>query len=360
VAYHIFEILNNRGLPLSNKDLFRNLLIREWDALKNSDPVKYSHIVPLDLWNELDTNFEFQDDFIGRWVESYKAAKQQYSAFNDIKEIYEKEYKDIFPKKKIELFYEDIKRDLGYYTKIVNNTFEDPFVRAKVNFILYAPNYRYSVNFLLALLKSTEGQETDEFIMMLKVFEKYIVYCLLCTRFSYGPVNNAIGYLKGKAWERAYLVIDDLIDDYRLANTLYTEEIDNETGKLLLAKIVWHNEAVTNDDLVEQYFDFDKATLEHIIPQFSYGTAWSQKFKVQFIDDYTHMIGNMTLLTTKINSRIKNAYFDVKKREYAKTKLPMTLELANLEGDITEDYIKKRHETFVNLLFADLGILYND
>jgi uncharacterized protein with ParB-like and HNH nuclease domain len=358
VAYHIFEILNNRGLPLSNKDLFRNLLIREWDALKNSDPVKYSHIVPLDLWNELDTNYEFQDDFIGRWVESYKAAKQQYSAFNDIKEIYEKEYKDIFPKKKIELFYDDIKRDLGFYTKIVNNTFEDPFVRAKVNFILYAPNYRYSVNFLLALVKSVDGYETVEFKKLLGVFERYIVFYLLCARFTYGPINEAISYLIKKQFEDAYAVIDEIVDYGGLTNNLMNYSVDNETGKLLLAKVVWHNEAITNDDMVEQYFDFDKATLEHIIPQITTGTKWEDKFGEFFLYDYTYRIGNMTLLTTKINSRIKNAYFDVKKKEYAKTKLPMTLELANIEGDITEDYIENRHQHLVRMILDDLGISY--
>jgi uncharacterized protein with ParB-like and HNH nuclease domain len=357
VAYHIFEILNNRGLPLSNKDLFRNLLIREWDALKNSDPVKYSHIVPLDLWNDLDTNYEFHDDFIGRWVESYKAAKQQYSAFNDIKEIYEKEYKDIFPKKKIELFYDDIKRDLGYYTKIVNNTFEDPFVRAKINFILYAPNYRYSVNFLLALVKSVDGQETAEFKKLLGVFERYVVFYLLCARFTYGPINEAIGYLIHKQWVNANSVIEEMIDNDDIVNQLNSLYIDNETGKLLLSRIVWQHEAETNDDLVEQYFDFDKATLEHIVPQASFDTKWEERFGEKFLYDYTHRIGNMTLLTTKINSRIKNAYFDVKKKEYAKTKLPMTLELANIEGDITPEYIKARHQTFVEKIAADLGIL---
>ncbi len=41
VAYQIFEILNNRGLPLSNKDLFRNFIIKEFDALKQSNLEKY-------------------------------------------------------------------------------------------------------------------------------------------------------------------------------------------------------------------------------------------------------------------------------------------------------------------------------
>jgi uncharacterized protein with ParB-like and HNH nuclease domain len=65
VAYHIFEILNNRGLPLSNKDLFRNFIIREFDAIKNTD-IANSQIDPTEKWTQLEDNYELRDEFISR------------------------------------------------------------------------------------------------------------------------------------------------------------------------------------------------------------------------------------------------------------------------------------------------------
>ncbi|MDI9364840.1 MAG: DUF262 domain-containing HNH endonuclease family protein [Flavobacterium sp.] len=355
VAYHIFEILNNRGLPLSNKDLFRNLIIKEWDTLKNSNPKKYEHIDPPTLWNELDDNYEFHDDFIGRWVESYKASKQQYSAFNDLKDIYDKIYIDIFPQKKIEIFYEDIKRDLGYYTTIVNNSFANPQIKAKINFILNASNYRYSMNFLLSLMKATRGLETDEFVQILMAFERYLVYCLLCVRFGYGPVSTAIEYLNKPDLLAAIKILEDNTDNDDIINALNQNYFENEIPKLLLAKIVWQQQIHTQDDVVSQVLEFNKATLEHIIPYTHWGTEWESHFDSKFLNNYKYKLGNMTLLTTRINSTIKNKFFDKKRLEYAKTKLPMTLELANLVT-ITEDYIEDRQERFVDIICKDLGI----
>ncbi len=356
VAYHIFEILNNRGLPLSNKDLFRNLLIKEWDLLKNSDPAKYKHIEPAALWSSLDNDFTFEDDFISRWVESYKASKQQYSAFNDIKEIYEKNYQDKFPRKKIELFYEDIKRDIGYYTNVVNNEFESPLVQSKFNFILNAPNYRPSVNFLLALVKCFDGNESAEMLTVLQAFERYIIYCLLCVRYDVSPIYSAIRWLNQKQWGGATQALENAVDREDLVAELSSRNLfDNEMAKLLLAKIVWHEQVQTNNDTVEQLFLYENASLEHIIPQYTEGTDWESKFSKPFINEYTYALGNMTLLTTKLNSAAKNSSFAVKRKFYAKTKLPMTLRLAGAE-ELTEEFIRQRHQNFVKTILADIGL----
>jgi uncharacterized protein with ParB-like and HNH nuclease domain len=353
IAYHIFEILNNRGLPLSNKDLFRNLLIKEWDALKNSNS-SYSHINPSDLWNELDNNYEFQDDFIGRWVESYKAAKQQYSAFNDMKDIYDREYRDKLPEKKIELFYSDIKRDLGYYTTIINNSFNDRHIQGKINFILNGSNYRYSMNFLLALVKCFDGKEDPHFTEVLTAFERYLVYCLLCTRFSYAPVNAAIGSLNNKNWADAISKLNAATADDEILVALRENFYDNETPKLLLAKIVWIEQANTADDVVTQSLNYDKCSLEHIIPQSVAGTSW-EKYSRKFLDEYTYKLGNMTLLTSKINSTAKNQSFEIKKKHYERTKLPMTISLAAVDT-LTPDYISQRQDDFIAILRKDLNL----
>jgi len=68
VAYQIFEILNNRGLPLSNKDLLRNFIISEFAAIQ-------SGIDPVQKWQKLEDSFALDNDFISRFVESTNAKK---------------------------------------------------------------------------------------------------------------------------------------------------------------------------------------------------------------------------------------------------------------------------------------------
>lgn len=108
-AYFIFEVLNNRGLPLSNKDLTRNFMISEFAriGLKEDEAAKKCY--------DLEEDYMFPKDFIGRWVESKKASQQQYSAFNDLEKLFNDKYKDTIDKKAIDLFYDEFKTDLKYF-----------------------------------------------------------------------------------------------------------------------------------------------------------------------------------------------------------------------------------------------------
>lgn len=357
IAYHIFEILNNRGLPLSNKDLFRNFMIREFDALKNEGS-QYSSVDPTEKWTELESNFEIRDDFLGRWVESINARQQQFSAFNDLKEIYERQYQDQFPKKKIELLYADIARDLGYFSTITNADVQNPFLKAKLKVLLNAGNSRYTLNFLLALWRKFEGNE-DKVFSFVNAYEIFLLHKSLAGRFVSGPVYSAIVSIKEKGEDSdAVEILAPKYEQERLSMELIVENLDNEAGKLLISKWVWLNEAKTeNDDVVRQELFFDKASLEHIIPQNPEKTSnWAKDFSDSFKKEYTYRLGNMTLLTGRQNSTARNFDFQKKKQIYAKTKLPATHELVNL-NNINEQFIIDRHERVVQDILEDLGII---
>jgi len=355
IAYHIFEILNNRGLPLSNKDLFRNFVIREFDALKNEGK-PYATIDPTEKWTELESNFEIRDDFLGRWVESINARQQQFSAFNDLKEIYEKQYQDQFQKKKIELLYADIARDLGYFSTVINADVKDPFLKAKLKVVLNAGNSRYTLNFLLALWRKFQGNETEVFPLV-NAYEIFLLHKSLVGRFVYGPVYSAIAEIKEGKWAKAIETLAPEQDKDRLAMELMLENLDNESGKLLISKWVWLNEAKTeDDDLVRQELFFDRASLEHILPQNPEKTSnWTKDFSDSFKKEYTYRLGNMTLLTGRQNAAARNFDFQKKKLIYTKTKLPAMQELVNL-NNIDEQFIIDRHERIVLDILKDLGI----
>ncbi|MFN0215996.1 MAG: DUF262 domain-containing protein [Saprospiraceae bacterium] len=355
IAYHIFEILNNRGLPLSNKDLFRNFIIQKFDALKNEGG-KYASIDPTEKWTALEENFDLRDDFLARWVESVKVGQQQYSAFNDLKDIYEKKYSDQPSMRKIEILYADIERDLGYFTTIVNADVENPFLRSKINVLLNAGNNRYTLNFLLALWRQFEGKE-DAVFDLVNAYEIFLLNKVLVGRFVSGPVYGAISNLReidGTSKAVAVLAPNSIKESLKKA--IEEGSLDNDAGKLLISKWIWIQEAMNDDDLIDQKLLFEKASLEHIIPQSpENGTNWKTDFDQVFVSQYTYRLGNMTLLTKDKNSAARNFDFSKKKIIYHKTMLPITQELANLPK-IDAHYIENRHNRLVKGILKDLGL----
>ncbi len=355
VAFQVFEILNNRGLPLSNKDLFRNFLIKEFDKIKQ----ERVGLVPSEKWNYLENNLELNDEFIGRWVESFKGTSQKQSAFNDIVEIYKNSFEDKFPKKKVELFYDTLIYDLPRYNEIINCRAICNEIKPNVLFILNAPNLRYSLNFLLALSRKLDFSiPSKQLIDTIKTFELYCNYCH-SYRFSSKVIYSAIRYINNNEINKAILSINEEIERGLIfsLNTLYAEVFDNEFAKLLLAKYFWLIQMQENDtEFISQSLNLDKSTLEHILPQSpDKYTNWEKDFTKKQREQLTYSLGNMTLLSSKINSTIKNYDFNIKKEEYKKAGLLLTKELSVLEK-ITPEFIIERQYKIIETLVNNLKI----
>jgi hypothetical protein len=354
-AYFIFETLNNRGLPLTGRDLLRNFLIKQLAEAKHSDPA--------DAWVKLEADFALTEDFIGRWVESTKAAQQRTSAFNEMGKIYEKSFHDAPGKPKALVFYDSLRRDLAYYSLGVeaDTRISSLVIRNKVNLIYRMGNERYSMNLLLALFRHYryDGEDNVEIADFLRYYERWMLHVLLApgVRFSNSNVYRAIRELKDGAAAEAKAAFD-LSKDQRkmLLDVIKGDLLDNGTAKLLIAAYVWHEEVQNPDDVATQQLSFDKSTLEHIIPQNpDKNGGWHRDLTPAFRKEYTYKLGNMTLLTGKMNSGAKNYDFAKKQQIYKKTVLPITRELAGL-ASITPDYIEERHKRIVLGIRSELGL----
>lgn len=353
-AYSIFEILNNRGLPLSNTDLFRNFIINRFAEQTKDDGAS--------AWYRLEEDYALSEDFTARWVESKMGSKQRDSAFSGIQRIYDNEYRESPIKKKIEVFYSDLERDLGYYSLIVepDERIEDPSIRNRVKFIAALGNLRYSTTLLLALFRFFQyagGKPKPQMLELLQVYERYALSIWLQPRrrFVSAPIYQAIRHLRDKRPGEALKEFGLEDDDSSKLSERINGPLENSVAKLLLAVLVWTNEEEA-DDVITQRLDLARSTLEHIIPVAPIeGTNWTTDFSEDFRSKYTQRIGNMTLLTSKVNSRAKNSDFAKKKVHYAKTLLGMTRELASLD-EITETFIERRHATIVTTLRARWGL----
>jgi uncharacterized protein with ParB-like and HNH nuclease domain len=357
VAYQIFEILNNRGLPLSNKDLFRNFLISEFHLLKSSNEHKFAKIDPQQKWRDLEINYEFDAEFISRYVESKKGRKQQYSAFNDLQEIYKRDFKDSLVQQKIEAFYEDINAYLLNYAKILAPTFDNKQLKNCVILLTLSGNLSSISNLLLALF--TKTSQEDDILAFLKIFEKYVLHSSLSTtkRFNNKLIYHAITAINAGDLAGGMAVFAlDASEQATLKQLLDAPIKDNDTAKLIIAKYYFALDNAMPDDVVQQQLDISKATLEHIIPQTpDPATNWIRDFSTKFRTKYTYKLGNMTLLTQKMNSAAKNYDFAKKKNIYAQAKLAMTNAVGELQN-IDEAFIENRHKNIVEVIVKDLGL----
>ncbi len=349
VAYKIFEVLNNRGLQLSNKDLFRNFIIQELD--------KYGVANPAQKWLQLD-EYEFSAEFLGRYAESKNARTQRYSAFNEVKEIYDS-LQDGISQSKIDIFYNDIEKNLAHYSDLELLNFDNLEITHRISFLQNSGNSRYINNILLALLRETNKDEA-KIIEFLSQFECFVLYQLLGSskRFQIKTIFDTIALLnKGNFKKAVQKITLDTKERDDLKSILKNNDIiDHKWAKLIVARYVWAKEINAPEDVINVELHYAKATLEHIIPQKPNDrTNWKIDFSDAFREEYTYKLGNMTLLTRSMNSKAKNHDFAQKKQIYEKTKLPMTYELSQ-KNDIDETYIKERHAQITDYLIRNLGL----
>jgi len=350
-AYQIFEILNNRGLPLSNKDLFRSFIISQFAEIKTKYPEKYVDLNPGNKWIELERDYLLTTDFLARWVESSKGGQQKFSAFNDLKDIYEKKYSKS-DKEKIEQLYEDIKRDLSYYTVIVEDRIANKRIKNKIQFLKNSGNLSYTLNLSIALLKYLKFDNTEnrQLLDFLTQYERFVLYNILVPsrRFSSSSIYESINYLNAGEFQNALEVFaldDNLLEE--LKQLIAGKIEDNSTAKLLIAKYIWSKSSKYQEDVVELILNYEKATLEHIIPQKPKSeTNWFTDFSENFRNEYTYRLGNMTLLTQSLNSAAKNIDFSKKQEIYKNTLLGFNEKLIEFSDETKSFKIQTVNETF--------------
>ena len=117
--------------------------------------------------------------------------------------------------------------------------------------------------------------------------------------------------------------------------------------KYMLAKI---NAYLENTD--EHQIDFNRVNIEHLLPQ-NPSADWN--LSKQEIKGYVHLLGNLTLISMKINSRLQNGPINQKLHELAKSELSITRDvvqlLTNLNGEWNEQTIRDRQEYLADIAY---------
>jgi len=337
-AFRLFNVLNARGLPLSNSDLIKNYLLSK---VKND--IERQDVTS--QWEEIEEKIGVSklDEYFGHLRTSIcgnKQVKSLQDEFIQIVDLYKGSAKD---------FAKDLLKSSIMYLKIQDGDFSDP--QSKLCYkSLSRVYYNEWIPALLCYLRSTDKKISET--QFLKLLE----------RITYQNWIRGLGRTKRN--QVYYDVISEInknTSQEELLNKFLKHENDKELeiylngdvygrpyAKALLLKI---EDILQDDSVSKEYHGY--ITIEHVLPQSSKDDYWTTRFTDEQKRTWVHKIGNLTLISGKKNSAAQNYDFSKKKKIYLekdkKVSFDMTKEVCkNDEWNL--EIIESRQKEYTGIL----------
>jgi len=363
-AYEIFETTNARGIDLSIGDLLKNLILMNISVEKEGDIAK-------DIWQEMTNDVEETDTELKRFLRYYWISKYNFT-------VEKKVYKEV--KQQItdwRLLLDDLRENAKIYNKLLEGG-EVDFQGYKHGSRIYKSlqalrMMRVSQCYvlLMAILRNIEKLQTDP-VGIFELIEKFT--------FQYSVVCKLPGNKVEKIYSKYAIKLENTIKnskpkklpgDIQSIFASLATELKNEGPSKLLFKESFIELSYRNSDQVrmlvkyilakieafysktdEKVPDFTIVNIEHLLPV-TPSKSWGLTKKE--IKDYVNLIGNLTLVSKIINSKLQNGTIAEKIGELETSQMSLTKNIVQelKENKLTwnEKLIKKRQDNFADLSF---------
>jgi uncharacterized protein with ParB-like and HNH nuclease domain len=334
-AYRLFNVLNARGLSLSNGDLLKNKLFglaqdseTEKTAIKNS-------------WDKLEDSIGLEnfDTFLSHHRTSITGEKQVKTLFKDY-EVILKEYI-----KKPSDFCAELLKSADNYKKIIDSKVADDEKIKRLIFSLKNVSYDEWIPALLAFMNNEIADiSLTEFLSLLekRTMHNWVLRLGRTKRNTiYYTTIKAIN--AGESGNKVIEILKEGANNKNFLDSLSTDVYGMGYAMAVLLRI----ECEMQDDSVYKTFS-GVISVEHILPQKMKNIAyWIERFTPEQQNLWVHKLGNLTLLSGRKNSAAQNYSFDKKKEVYLKrgkkVSFDMTKQVCD-ETDWTIEILKKRQK----------------
>lgn len=332
-ALTIFSTLNNRGLPLSDADIFKAKI---YNNLKDNEKEEF-----ISQWKALEKEATEAQESIQQlfyYYMFYLRAKE-----NDVSSTTPGVRKYYSGNKSERLFEPDLMKGLKTVLnlwKVVNTNQDIPEedwdnnakIRKALDTLTSYPNeyWKYPVIIYYLSHRNREDFNTEFLLFLNKLIEE------LMTRFLLFPTINAV---KSDIMKLNAKIINDphpMFDFREIDKSLLEERIRiphrNIVRMLLKCYAYNHQEQLLPDNW----------QIEHILPQ-----KWQESFfpnvDAKKVYEMIEHIGNKTPFERKLNIIASNGYFKKKQQEYQKSKIEVTkILVTSINNDWTLGNIKHR------------------
>ncbi|MGY3794895.1 DUF262 domain-containing protein [Aquimarina sp. 433] len=318
-AYLVFETLNDRGIPLTVTDLFKNYLFSkvaedDQEHIKNKWDNILSYVRHRDFSNFLRYYWISRNRLITE-KELFKAIKRTVS-----------DQKDVI----------DIITNLEVHAEVFNALSDpkDDLWKGQSDLIYHLTELQiFGIKQPFPLLLS--AYEKFDIITFTKVVKICSVVAFRYTVIS-GLKTNILEQVYSKAANNiikgistnASQVFSDLSQLY-VSDEIFTNQFTlktiNTKSKNRLARYIIYNLENKNSNRSTFDFEQDSGTLEHILPE-NPSDDWNNSFVKDTQIEFIYRIGNFTILEGKLNKECENKLIEEKKIKYSKSKYSLTNE----------------------------------
>lgn len=314
-AANVFETLNDRGIGLSTPDLLRNLVLRR--ARENDrDTIA-------DLWGEIleiEEDAKLQEFLRHHWL-SHQGDVKARSLYREIKSNIEANDVDSLE------FTRQLCDSSSLYRDIVSSQHEDEEIAALLSDInelgakvLFPP--------LLSAFDMAVEEEIKPFIWSLLV--TFIRHTVICLKENSHLENIMYSIAKEvrespDLWKYIERMKDFAPDDETFTQSFKTVSINKRASVRYILRLLEQNIRTTEElDVAPP----PRVHVEHIYPQTpEAGQKWEKH------SEFLNRLGNLTLLSRRLNTAIRNSVFEQKKPYYEQSELLLT---KNIAANFTE------------------------
>jgi len=370
IAYEIFETVNARGVELSVSDLLKNLIFSKIKDKKGREKAK-------SYWKEIENNIEETGVDIKKFVRYFWMSKYK---FVTEKKLYSEIKKEISN-------YSELIKDLHdssiWYNIILQGNIND-FEQIEVNgkkigkkifrsiFATRLMNVTQCNVLFLSILNSIDELSMDP-SKVLNTIEKFTYqYSAVCklpgnkvekiySKYAI-EISNAVNSskndkIKHKNTQTAFNNLSVELKSSLPSRELFIEkfnEIEYKNSDSARKLIKYTLEEIDKNKSSDEYkLDFDSINIEHILPQKP--QKWG--LSVKEVKPYVNLIGNLTLLSTKLNSKIGNDIISKKLPELKKSEIQATKEVVKSieeKDQWTDEMIRARHAELAELSIDEI------
>lgn len=369
-AYEIFETTNARGVDLSVADLLKNLIFKKIRAKPDRDFAK-------EVWQEITSNVQATDTEMKRFIRYFWISRY---AFVSEKRLFREFKRQILDwttllqelwdgsgcyNRLLEGNEEDF-QDLDHGDRIYRSLSAIRFMNVSQCFVLF-----------LSILRNIGKIHTDP-VGIFELVEKFTfqysavcklpgntvekIYSKYATRLEI-TVSEADPKNPKRTSGEVQRIFADLrkeLQRERPSWDVFREEFaelsyrNSQKGRQLTKYVLGSiNDHYAGTD--EQRIDFNNVNVEHILPQ---KPSKESKLAKKVIKGYVNKLGNLTLLSKRLNSRAQNKLPKDKMEYFTKSQLPITRQLVETlnQSGFTwgEAEISARQEALAKLAYDEI------
>ena len=349
-AFRLFNVINARGLPLTDSDLLKseNLRVMNPEIRKEYTDVWENH--EQDLGKE---NLDKLIGFIRTMKLKNKVEESVYEDFN--KKIFRDEpnylgvnfvnhltlVKNLYDKYIIDGNLEGVsEEERTYYKNLINIMRE---------FLPYD-------DWMAAVIRFAEKFNNDKDVLeFVKVLEKRLVIDWVNGNSFADRLNRVYGILEVIEEKDSLEEIKEApVFLYDLERTTsYFENALNDIdfyskGRMMIPKYIFVR--LDMEKRPNEALDYsDKIMIEHVLPRNAKEAYWKDNFQADERRNWANKFGNLVIITGAKNTRANNKPFSEKVEQYLSKKSDFAITKEVLElSDWNMDLLKDRHESLVN------------